>query len=86
MAIEKEKFRINFNKPIYIGTNTLDLSKLLIQDFHYNYIETKYGDKVETLMRDTDSLVYKTENENVYEDFCEDNELFDFSNYSKDSK
>ena len=39
VAIEKEKCRINLNKPIYIGTSTLDLGKVLIQDFHYNYIK-----------------------------------------------
>ena len=28
-AIKKEKCRINLNKPIYIGTSILDLSKVL---------------------------------------------------------
>ena len=38
------------------------------------------------LLIDTDSLMYKIEAENVYEDFRKDEELFDFSNYPKDSK
>ena len=38
------------------------------------------------LLTDTDSLMYKTEAENVYEDFCKDKELFDFSSYPQDLK
>ena len=38
-----------------------------MQDFHYNYIKNKYGDKVETLLADTGSLMYKIEVKN----FCE---------------
>ena len=36
IAIKKEKCRINLNKPIYIGTSILDLSKVLMQDFNYS--------------------------------------------------
>ena len=35
---------------------------------------------------DTDSLIYKIEVENVYEDFLKDKELFDFCNCPQDSK
>lgn len=40
-----------------------------MQDSDYNYIKNKYGDKAETLLTDTDGLRYKTETENIYEDF-----------------
>ena len=50
--------RIDLNKPIYIGTSILDLSKVLIQDFHYDYIKKKYGDQVEVFLEDTDGLMY----------------------------
>ena len=39
--------------------NILDLSKVLIQDFHYDYIKDKYGDQVEVFLADTDSLIYE---------------------------
>ena len=35
---------------------------------------------------DTDSLVYEIKTDEVYEDFYEDKSLFDFSDYSWDSK
>ena len=38
------------------------------------------------LFTDTDSLVYEIETENVYEDFYQDKNLFDFSDYPRDSK
>ena len=39
--------------------NILDLSKVLIQDFHYDYIKDKYGDQVEVFLADIDSLTYE---------------------------
>ena len=33
IAIKVEKRRTNFDKTIYIGTSTLDLNKVLMQDF-----------------------------------------------------
>ena len=39
----------------------------------------------ELLFTDTDSLVYGIKSENVYEEFFKCKNLFDFSNYLKDS-
>ena len=38
------------------------------------------------LLADTHSIMYKSEAEDVYENFYEDKKLFDFSNYPKVSK
>ena len=69
LAIEKENCRTNLNKPIYIGTGILDLRKLLMQDFHHNYLKNKYGDKSELFLKDTDKLIHKIEAENFFEFF-----------------
>ena len=37
------------------------------------------------LFTDTDSLTYKTKSKNVYKELYKWKDLFDFSNYSKDS-
>ena len=58
----------NLNKSIYIGRSISELSKVLVQDFYYNYIKNKYVDKAEMLLTDTGSLIYKIETENIYED------------------
>ena len=38
------------------------------------------------LFTDTDSLTYEIKSEDVYEEFSKHKHLFDFSNFSKDSK
>ena len=38
------------------------------------------------MFTDTDSLTYEIKSENVYKEFYQWKDLFDFSNYSKDSK
>ena len=38
------------------------------------------------LFTDTDSLMYESKTEDVYEDFSKDKEMFNFSNYSAGSK
>ena len=72
------------NKPIYVGFTVLNLSKYKMYDFHYDFITNKFD--VELLFTDTDSLTYEIKSENVYEKFFKWKDLFEFSNYSKDSK
>ena len=81
---KKEKFLLD--KPSYVGMCILDLSKIHMYDFHYNYIKKKYPDS-QLLFTDTDSLFYhiKTEKD-IYEEFWVDRELFDNSDYPKSSK
>ena len=38
------------------------------------------------MFTDTDTLAYEIKSKNVYEEFFKWKDLFDFSNYSKDSK
>ena len=38
------------------------------------------------MFTDTDSLAYEIKSENVYEEFLKRKDLFDFSNYLKDSE
>ena len=74
------------DKSIYVGFGILDLSKLLMYEFHYKQMQLKYGYGANLLFTDTDSLVYEIERDNVYENFYVNNNLFDFSDYPEDSK
>ena len=71
------------NEPICVGCSILDLRKLLMYDFHCNYINDKYGHKVKLLFTNTDSLLYEIETDDLYEDLYRDKDLFDFREDSK---
>ena len=77
VALQKIKERLMLNKPAYVGMRILDLSKTLTHDFHYNYIEQKYGSKARLLFTDTDSLTYEIETMDVYQDLWNRKNKFD---------
>ncbi|KAK3103044.1 hypothetical protein FSP39_016008 [Pinctada imbricata] len=83
-SIELQKSKLVLNRPIYVGFSILDLSKVLMYDFHYNYIKRKYGNTAQLLFTDTDSLCYDIKTEDIQEDMAKDKHLFDFSGYKKD--
>ena len=39
VAIRKSKLALKLNKPAYIGMCILELSKVLMYEFHYDYID-----------------------------------------------
>ena len=43
VGIHKSKVTLKLNKPAYGRSCILDLSKVLIYEFHYDYIKNKYG-------------------------------------------
>ena len=55
------------SKPAYVGICILDLSKVLIYEFHYDYIKNKYGNNSRLLFTDTDSLMYEIKTEDFHE-------------------
>ena len=85
VAVHKIKETTTLNRPAYIGLCILDLSKVLMYDFHYNYIIEKYGNKAKLLFTDTDSLAYEIEAEDVYNEFWNDKDTFDNSEYPEES-
>ena len=45
------------NKPIYLGLSILDISKILMDEFWYDYMKPKYNDNVKLCYMDTDRMV-----------------------------
>ena len=82
VAIRKNKVTLNLNKPTYIGMFILELSKVLMYQFHYNNIRSKYYSKSKLLFPDNVNIMYGIKTKDVYEDFSSNEEMFEFSNYS----
>ena len=83
MDCEMGKIKVVMNKPAYLGQAILDLSKIVMYEFHYNYMAPKYGKKLDLCYMDTDSLIYNIETEDFYKDIVEDVPArFDMSGYN----
>ena len=86
MGCEMEKIKVVMNKPVYLGQAILDLSKIVIYEFHYDYMKRKYDDDKLTLCyMDMDSLIYSIETDDFYKDIADDVEnRFNVSGYNPD--
>ena len=83
LAIEMRKTEVKMNKPVYLSLSILDISKIVMYEFWYDYIKPKYGDNMKLCYTDTDSFNIKTED--FYEDIADDvKKRFDTSNYEID--
>ena len=54
-AIKFNKTVVHLNKPRYIGMTILDISKLIMYQYHYDYLMPKYPDS-KLMFTDTDSF------------------------------
>ena len=85
MGCEMGKIKVVLNKPIYLGQAILDLSKIIMHEFHYDYMKPKYGDDLTLCYMDTDLLVYYIKTKDFYADIADDVPTrFDTSGYCKD--
>ena len=86
MGCEMGRIKVVMNKPVYLGQAILDLSKIVMYEFYYDYMTKKYSsDRLQLCYMDTDSLVYRIQTEDFYEDISEDVPArFDTSGYIPD--
>ena len=68
-----------YDKNVYVGTSVLDLSRVCMMDFHYNTIHKEFENKHQLLYQDTDSLVYKIQNPELYDWIKNNKQYFDLS-------
>ena len=83
MGCEMGKTKVVMNKLVYLCQVILDLSKIVMYEFHYDYMVPKYGlEKLKLCYMDMDSLVYEIKTEEVYTDIMDDIPArFDTSGY-----
>ena len=80
--IEVKKTKVKMNKLIYLGLSILEISKILMYEFWYDYMKPKYDNNVKLCYMDKDSFVMNIKTNDFYEDIAKDVEnRFDTSNY-----
>ena len=58
LTIEMKKtLKILMNKPVYLGLSIVELSKILIYEFYYDYVIPKHGEKAKLYCMDTDNFI-----------------------------
>ena len=71
-----KKTKVKMNKPIYLGLSILEISKILMYEFWYDYMKPKF------CYMDTDSFIMNIKANDFYKDIVNDIEnRFDTSNY-----
>ena len=73
------------NKPVYLGLSILDLSKIVMYEFWYDYVKPKYGENAKLCYMDTDSFIVHIKTDDTYKDIAKDVETrFDTTNFEID--
>ena len=79
---EMKKTKVKMNKPIYLGLSILEIRKILMYEFWYDYMKPKYDDNVRLCYMDTDSFIMNIKTNDFCKDIANDVECkFHTSNY-----
>ena len=80
--IEMKKTKVKMKKPIYLELSILEISKILMYDFWYDYMKPKYNDNVRLCYMDTDNSIMNIKTNDFYKDISDNvDNRFDTSNY-----
>ena len=71
-AIEMKKTKVKMNKLIHLGLSILEISKILMYEFWYDYMKPKYGDNVKLCYLNTDNFIMNIKTEDFYKDIAND--------------
>ena len=72
LETEMKKIQILMNKPIYLEISILELSKMLMYEFWYDYVKTKCGEKAKLCYMDTNNFIVYIKTNGNYKDIAED--------------
>ena len=72
LGIEMKETKILMNKLVYLVLSILELSKILMYDFQYDYVKLKYGEKAKLCCMDTNSFIVYIKTDDIYKGISED--------------
>ena len=84
VGIELLKTNLVLDKAIYVGMCILDISKVLMYDFHYDKMQKIFDGDLKLCYMDTDSFIYKIYSDDLYADLQQAKQYLDTSVYEKD--
>lgn len=85
IGLRQMRVTVTYDKPIFAGFTVLELSKLVMAEFHYDFIKHVYPPhQTELLMTDTDSFIYQFHGMDPYQMIKDHSDRFDTSNYPVD--
>lgn len=85
-AVQMNRKKITYNKPIYLGFCILELAKWKMYDFYYRYMKNKFGNRAQLNYTDTDSFIYTIFSDDFYDEISPDiDEYFDTSDYQQNN-
>ena len=68
---EMKKTKVKMSKPVYLGLSMLEINKVLMYEFWYDYMKPKYND-VRLCYMDTDSFIMNIKTNDFYKDISDD--------------
>ena len=68
--IEMKKTKAKMNKPIYLCLSKLEISKILMYEFWYDYMKPKYDNNVKLYYMGKDSFIINIKTNDFYEDIA----------------
>ena len=84
-AIEMKKAKILTNKHVFLGLSIIELSKILMYEFWYDFVKLKYGEIPKSCYMNIDSFIVYIKTDDTCKDVAENVETrFDTSNYELD--
>lgn len=84
-VIELQKTHIKMNKPIIIGMSILDISKITMYSFLYDFLKPKYGKNCTVAYTDTDSFILSVQTDDFYNDMKQHLNRYDTSDYTENN-
>ena len=71
-AIEMNKTKIFMNKPVCLGLAILEINELVMHDFQFDYVKSKYKKNAKLYYMDTNSFIAHVKTEDIYKDIAKD--------------